>query len=84
MAAGFAREEDDAGAVVFQASDVQGEGFGGEVGPAGVDADANCGREFTGDAGFLFFSWLVHFREIFGVEYGGLLYRMEILGSGAW
>ena len=53
MLAGFAREEDQARLVGFEAGDVEGEGFfvGGLA--AGVDGDADCGGEFAGDVGFL-------------------------------
>ena len=53
MLAGFAREEDQAGLVVLEPSDVLREGFlvGGLA--SGVDGDANCGGEFAGNACFL-------------------------------
>ena len=50
---GFAREEDQPGFVGLQAFDVEGQGFGGGCLPAGVDWDADCWREFAGDACFL-------------------------------
>ena len=53
MLARFTREEDQAGAVGFEALDVGGEAFGGEVGAAGVDRDTDCGGQFAGDAGLL-------------------------------
>ena len=49
----FPREEDQARAVGLEALHVGGEAFGGEVGAAGVDGDADCGGQFAGDAGFL-------------------------------
>lgn len=48
-----AGEEDQTLAVGLQAGDVGGEGFNREVGTAGVNADADGGGEFAGDAGFL-------------------------------
>jgi hypothetical protein len=51
--AGFAGEENQAGFVGLEAGDVQGEGFFGGGAAAGVDGDADCGRELAGDAGFL-------------------------------
>jgi hypothetical protein len=51
--AGFAGEEDQALLVGLEALDVGFEGFDGEVGASRVDADADCGSEFAGDAGFL-------------------------------
>ena len=56
--AGFEGEEDEAGFVGFQAGYVCREGFLGVVAAAGVDADADCGGEFAGDAGFLC-GWIV-------------------------
>ena len=47
------REEDEALAVGFEAGDVGIEGFGGEVGAARVDADADCSGKFAWDACFL-------------------------------
>jgi hypothetical protein len=52
--AGFAREEDEAALVGFEAGDVGGEGFGGEVLAARVDDNADCGSQFAGDTGFLY------------------------------
>ena len=49
----FAREEDQARAIGLQALDVGGQAFGGEVGAARVDGDADCRGEFAGDAGLL-------------------------------
>ena len=40
-------------AVGFETGHVCGEGFLGEVGAAGVDADADCGGEVAGDLGLL-------------------------------
>lgn len=51
--AGAAREEDQAGAVGLEARDVEGERLFGQVLAARVEGDADCGREFAGDAGFL-------------------------------
>lgn len=53
MLTGFAGEENEAFAVGFQACDVDSEGFDGAVGAAGVDADADCCSEFSGDARLL-------------------------------
>jgi len=39
--------------VGLEALDVGFERFDGEVGAAGINADADCGGEFAGDAGFL-------------------------------
>ena len=49
----FAWEEDQASAVRLEALDVGGEGFGGEIGATGVDADADCGRKLAGNPCFL-------------------------------
>lgn len=51
----FAREEDQARAVGFEALDVHGDGFLGEVGAARVHGDADCGGELAGDVGFLLY-----------------------------
>jgi len=51
--AGFAGEEDQARVVGFEAGDVCGEGFAGEVLAAVVDRDADCGGQGAGDFGFL-------------------------------
>ncbi len=53
MRAGFAGEEDQARVVGFEAGDVCGEGFAGEVLPAVVDRDADCWGEAAGYFGFL-------------------------------
>lgn len=49
----FAREEDQARVVGFEALDVHGDVFLGEVGAARVDGDADCGGELAGYVGFL-------------------------------
>lgn len=49
-----AGEEDETGPESLEAFDVQGEGFDGKIGAAGVDADADRGGKFAGDTCFLF------------------------------
>ena len=53
MLAGLAGKEDEAGLVVLQAGYVLGEGFLVGCLAAGIDGDADCRGEFTGDACFL-------------------------------
>lgn len=52
-------EDNEALAVGFQAGDVCGKGFGGEIGAAGVDRDTDSDGEFAGDACFLFRSQMI-------------------------
>lgn len=66
--AGTTGKEDDARAVSAEAGDVCGEGFSAEVGAAGVDADADGGGEFSGDACFL---WWRQIPSPLGLLEGG-------------